>query len=63
MMSKRRVVDGDKAAEMVGLRMSSEQVQRLNELRNASKIRALSGSEEKELWDLEQRNKTRVRFE
>ena len=56
-------IKGDAALEKVGLRMSTEQVQRMNELRQASKIRALSSSEERELWNLEQRNKTRVRFE
>ena len=60
---KGEAIKGDAALEKVGLRMSTEQVQRMNELRQASKIRALSSSEERELWNLEQRNKTRVRFE
>jgi len=60
---KGKTIEGDKAAELTGLRMSSEQVRRMNELREASKVRALSSSEERELWNLEQRNKTRVRYE
>jgi len=60
---KGKVVQGDEALELVGLRMSSAQVARLNELREASKTRALSSREENELWNLEQKNKLRTRYE
>ena len=57
------IISGDEAAEKVGLRMSTEQVQRMNELRQASRVRALSSQEEFELSRLEARNRTRTRFE
>ena len=64
-MSKRKgeTVSGDAALERLGLRMSTAQVQRMNELREASKVRALSSAEENELFNLEQKNKTRTRYE
>jgi len=54
-------VEGDAAFEATGQKMSSEQVRRMNELREASKVRALSSGEENELWKLTQQNKTRTR--
>jgi len=64
-MSERKEppISGDAALEQVGLRMSTAQVQRMNELRQASRTRALSSSEELELSRLEAMNKTRTRFE
>lgn len=55
--------EGDQSWERTGQRMRTEEVSRLNELRQASKVRALSSSEEQEIVGLEQRNKTRTRFE
>jgi len=57
------IISGDEAAEKVGLRMSTQQVQRLNELRQASRDRMLSSSEELELTRLEEKNRIRTRFE
>lgn len=54
-------ITGDAAFEAVGLRMSTAQVQRMNELREASRVRALSSAEENELFKLEQINRTRAR--
>lgn len=54
-------VEGDKAWELAGMRMTTEQVQRMNQLRDASRVRALSSQEEHELWNLSQINKTRTR--
>lgn len=56
-------IEGDEAWEKAGIRMSTAQVQRMNELREASKVRALSSAEENELFNLEQKNKTRTRYE
>lgn len=60
-MSKK--ITGDKAWEAVGQRMSSDEVQEMNTLRAASKTRALTSQEEKRLLALEQKGRTRVRFE
>jgi len=60
-MSKK--ITGDKAWEAVGQRMSSDEVQEMNTLRAASKTRALTSQEENRLFVLEQKNKTRIRFE
>jgi len=62
-MSRRKgeTVSGDAAWEKAGIRMSTAQVQRMNELRATSKVRALSSAEENELFQLEQKNKTRTR--
>jgi len=59
----KRGIEGDRARELIGQRMSDAEVQRMNELRQASRVRALSSSEENELFLLEQKNKTRTRFE
>ena len=63
MSDKGRVLSGDAAAEALGLRMSTAQVERLNELRRASRLRALSSEEETELHNLEKKNQTRTRYE
>ena len=64
-MSKKAksVTEGDDAWTAIGQRMSTAEVERLNQLREASKVRAISSSEDNELFNLAQRNRTRTRVE
>jgi len=63
MSKKGKVVSGDDAWVLTGQRMSTAQVERLNQLREASRVRALSSVEENELHNLEKMNQKRTRYE
>jgi len=56
-------ISGDAAWEKCGMRMTSEEVAEMNQLKEASKVRALSSKEEQRLFILNQKNQTRTRVE